>query len=63
MFRRIVNESSWTVVKGTYSTLSIFGIEICKSATSYTEFCEMMKLNEKEFVVSLNMNEYENIEE
>ncbi len=49
-------------IKGTdYSTLSIFGIEICKSAASYAEFCEMMKENENDFVESLNMNEYENI--
>ena len=40
-------------IKGTYSTLSIFGIEICKSAASYADFCEAMKVKENEFVESL----------
>lgn len=42
-------------IKGSNSTLSIFGIEICKSAKSYSDYCDMMKMNEKEFVESLNM--------
>ena len=40
-------------IKGTDSTLSIFGIEICKSADSYANFCEVMKIKEKKFVESL----------
>ena len=48
-------------IKGTDSTLSIFGIEICKSAVSYANFCEVMKIKEKEFVESLNLHEYDNI--
>ena len=42
-------------IKGTDSTLSIFGIEICKSADSYANFCEEMRIKEKEFVESLNL--------
>lgn len=41
-------------LKGSAATLSIFGIEICKSATSYAEFCEKMGEMEAEFVESLN---------
>lgn len=48
-------------IKGTNSTLSIFGIEICKSAGSYANFCEEMIIKEKEFVESLNFHEYDNI--
>lgn len=48
-------------IKGTDSTLSIFGIEICKSADSYEHFCEEMRIKEKEFVESLNLHEYDNI--
>ena len=48
-------------IKGTYSTLSIFGIEICKSAASYADFCEAMKVKENEFVESLKLNEYDNM--
>lgn len=40
-------------LKGSAATLSIFGIEICKSATSYAEFCEKMGEMEAEFVESL----------
>lgn len=40
-------------LKGSAATLSIFGIEICKSATSYAEFCEKMGEMEAEFVDSL----------
>ena len=48
-------------IKGTNSTLSIFGIEICKSADSYANFCEEMRIKEKEFVESLNIHKYDNI--
>lgn len=40
-------------LQGSMATLSIFGIEICKSATSYAEFCEKMGKMEAEFVESL----------
>ena len=40
-------------LKGSTATLSIFGIEICKSATSYAEFCEKMGEMEDRFVESL----------
>lgn len=40
-------------LQGSMATLSIFGIEICKSATSYAEFCEKMGETEAEFVESL----------
>lgn len=40
-------------LQGSMATLSIFGIEICKSATSYVEFCEKMGEMEAEFVDSL----------
>ena len=40
-------------LQGSMATLSIFGIEICKSATSYVEFCEKMGEMESEFVESL----------
>ena len=41
-------------LKGSAATLSIFGIEICKSATSYVEFCEKMGEMEERFVESLS---------
>ena len=37
------------------STMSIFGIEICKEAKSYPEFCVKMKDKEKTFVESLHL--------
>lgn len=40
-------------LNGSAATLSIFGIEICKSATSYAEFCEKMGEMEDRFVESL----------
>lgn len=40
-------------LQGSMATLSIFGIEICKSATSYAEFCEKMGEMEDGFVESL----------
>ena len=36
-------------IKGYSSTLSIFGIEISKTASSYTDFCEEMKKKEEVF--------------
>ena len=42
-------------IKNISSTLSIFGIEICKTATSYAEFCDKMKENENDFLSSLNL--------
>ena len=42
-------------LKGCTSTLSIFGIEICKTASSYTDFCEKMLQAEKTFVESLKL--------
>lgn len=42
-------------LKGSAATLSIFGIEICKSATSYSDFCEKMREMEDEFVESLSL--------
>lgn len=41
-------------LKGRNSTLSIFGIEICKKASSYSDFCEKMKEMEAIFVESIN---------
>ena len=40
-------------LQGSIATLSIFGIEICKSATSYVEFCEKMGKMEDGFLDSL----------
>lgn len=40
-------------LQGSMATISIFGIEICKSATSYAEFCEKMGEMEDGFVESL----------
>lgn len=40
-------------LKGSAATLLIFGIEICKSATSYSDFCEKMGEMEDRFVESL----------
>ena len=37
------------------STISIFGIEVCKTASSYAEFCEQMAEKEQDFVKSLNL--------
>lgn len=42
-------------IKGTAAKMSIFGIEICRTATSYRDFCENMKKLELEFVKSLNI--------
>jgi 5-methylcytosine-specific restriction endonuclease McrBC regulatory subunit McrC len=42
-------------LKGKAATLSIFGIEISKTATSYADFCEQMKEMENLFVESLNL--------
>ena len=39
----------------TYTTMSIFGIEISKISKSYADFCEEMKIMEKTFVESLHL--------
>ena len=41
-------------LKNSTSTLSIFGIEISKTAKSYADFCDRMKQNEETFVGILN---------
>ena len=41
-------------LKGRSSTLSIFGIEISKTSSSYLDFCEQMKEKEATFVESLS---------
>lgn len=40
-------------IKGNSSSLSIFGIEISKKASSYGDFCEEMKKMEATFIESL----------
>ena len=40
-------------IKGNSSTLSIFGIEISKTVSSYADFCEEMKKMEETFVESI----------
>lgn len=42
-------------LKGMPATLSIFGIEISKTASSYQDFCTQMKAMEATFVKSLNL--------
>ena len=42
-------------LKNSASTISIFGIEICKTASSYAEFCEKMAEKEQDFVESLKL--------
>lgn len=42
-------------LKNSSSTMSIFGIEICKTASSYAEFCEIMAKKEQEFLSSLKI--------
>ena len=42
-------------LKNSSSTISIYGIEICKTAKSYAEFCEIMADKEREFVNSLKL--------
>ena len=46
-------------LKSPASTLYIFGIEICRTAMSYADFCEKMKEKEEEFLESLNQKLYE----
>ena len=41
-------------LKGCAATLSIYGIEISKTATSYADFCKQMQHMERIFVESLN---------
>ncbi len=40
-------------LKGKIATLSIFGIEISRTASSYTDFCDQMQIMESRFVESL----------
>ena len=42
-------------LKGKDATLSIYGIEISKTATSYTDFCDQMQAMEATFVKSLKL--------
>lgn len=42
-------------LKGKKATLSIFGIEISKTASSYADFCDKMKIMEAKFIESLNV--------
>jgi 5-methylcytosine-specific restriction endonuclease McrBC regulatory subunit McrC len=46
-------------LKDSVSKLSIFGIEICKTAKTYAEFCESMKDMERVFIESINKKEVE----
>ncbi len=41
-------------LKDSSASLSIFGIEISKTASSYTDFCEKMKIMEENFVDSIS---------
>ena len=43
------------LLKDSASALSIFGIEVCKTASSYGDFCEKMKDMERVFVESLKL--------
>ena len=43
-------------IKGNSSSLSIFGIEISKTASSYADFCKEMKKMEEAFVESLKFH-------
>ncbi len=58
-FRRIISYSQKQLevptshLTGLTATMSIFGIEISKTTTSYTDFCEEMKQMEAVFVESL----------
>lgn len=42
-------------LKDSSSTLSIFGIEISETKSSYTDFCESMKTKEKDFIDSIKI--------
>ncbi len=42
-------------LKGCSATLSIYGIEISKTASSYKDFCEKMESMERVFIESLNI--------
>ena len=42
-----------STIKGTNSTISIFGIEIYKNASSFPDFCKEMEKNEKKFKKSI----------
>ena len=45
-----------STLRNSSSTLSIYGIEICKTATSYTDFCSKMKEKETTFIKSLEID-------
>ena len=49
------NQIPTSRLKDSTSTLSIFGIEISKTSSSYVDFCEQMKGLENVFVESLKM--------
>lgn len=42
-------------LKDSTSTLSIFGVEICRTAHSYADFCAQMKIKEQELIESLHL--------
>jgi len=42
-------------LKNSISTLSIFGIEISRTTSSYQNFCEKMDVMEKDFLQSLGI--------
>lgn len=42
-------------LKNNLGTLSIFGVEICKTATSYADFCAQMEEREAAFIESLKL--------
>ncbi|MBO7416420.1 MAG: hypothetical protein J6U22_07575 [Bacteroidaceae bacterium] len=48
-------------LKDSDATMSLFGIEICKEAKSYPEFCDKMKDMEKVFLDSLNRIQQQSI--
>lgn len=45
-------------LKNPTSTLFILGIEVCHTATTYTEFCQKMKENERHFIRQLHQQTY-----
>ena len=42
-------------LKYSTSTLSVFGVEICRTALSYADFCAQVKIKEQEFIESLHL--------
>ena len=45
-------------LKDKFATLSIFGIEISKTASSYSDFCDQMQAMESTFVESLKLKPF-----